>query len=995
MFKPLFALGTALLFLALPTHAQTPSPATPPKASPQGAPKAVQVAWVDIFDAKIVSQQGNTLTLSFDLHNGTGVQPDVRYKVELVKTLPNGAQVTAHTTVYDETLTLAENQTRQVHATYQAPTYLDGTYSVWIKAANANGLLLALGNAGQATFTKTEDVLTLDPSTCYLTLNAAGTEREGTTSRHTLAEGIDLEPEESLYLNCAVNNTLTTDTTFGATFLTKKRSVFGDTVASATSYELVTIPTHTTQLVSFLIPTQDVPQAYEVTATLTAGETPRSTPLQFHYVIRGASATTQNVTFDRDVYRKGDTATLHIFWTPSADSFAGARGNATELRAPTITVRVTDGSNNECGTAEAQQVTEQGGLLTVEVPIERDCMNPTAQTIVTAGGTVLDSSSFGVESITTLVPTSNTTLLVLAAVLLLLIVVVILVVMRRTHSTGTTTIIPPTPVILALLTAALFFARVGQVEAATFVVTGDTNMNQRISYGDVYGTVTVNLDKASYLPGEQITVTANIDDPQPTLGSSLAATINGVTNVFMHAGAIGSIVPNDPNTFLAESTPGTYAAHVSFGGSVITGQTTDAEDCGTGSGPTCITNITGSIDLPYTVAAAAVTAACGANATTYTDSVTAYPNTTSASFCSTGTPSPTTPAFPASGSSITWTCVGSGGGASASCTATRGAGVSCGTANGVPTATQPTTNLCTSGTASWTDTTATDGTYNWSCAGASGGTAVQCSAPKQATTPGACGSANGTCGSNATTYANSVTAYPSLTSTAFCSTGTADPTTPAFPAENASTNWTCTGTNGGTQATCTASRSTSTVLNGACGSENDATVSEKPTVDLCSVGTITWVDQTASDNTYNWECKGSGSGATTASCHAKKTGGEANGSCGTANGTRVTTKPTANLCNAGTLTWNDETATDGSFNWNCVGTGTTASCSATTQTEKGTYWCGDAQGGEFTTAPTTAHLCKSSATSGTVTNDTTTWRWTCSTATEYSNCSAEVKTGNR
>ncbi len=66
-----------------------------------------------------------------------------------------------------------------------------------------------------------------------------------------------------------------------------------------------------------------------------------------------------------------------------------------------------------------------------------------------------------------------------------------------------------------------------------------------------------------------------------------------------------------------------------------------------------------------------VNGSCGTANTTYASGVTSYGADT---FCSAGTPSPASPAFPAAGSSTNWTCVGSGTGhTDASCTAVRNA----------------------------------------------------------------------------------------------------------------------------------------------------------------------------------------------------------------------------------------------------------------------------------------------------------------------------------
>jgi hypothetical protein len=115
-------------------------------------------------------------------------------------------------------------------------------------------------------------------------------------------------------------------------------------------------------------------------------------------------------------------------------------------------------------------------------------------------------------------------------------------------------------------------------------------------------------------------------------------------------------------------------------------------------------------------------------------------------------------------------------------------------------------------------------------------------------------------------------------------------------------------------------------VNGKCGSANGTTVSSKPTTNLCSAGTNTRSDQTASDGTYNWTCVGS-NGGTNDYCSANKSVPATNGACGSANGTTVSSKPTTNLCSAGTASSVDGS---GPRTWSCVGAngGTTASCSA-------------------------------------------------------------------
>lgn len=80
-----------------------------------------------------------------------------------------------------------------------------------------------------------------------------------------------------------------------------------------------------------------------------------------------------------------------------------------------------------------------------------------------------------------------------------------------------------------------------------------------------------------------------------------------------------------------------------------------------------------------------------------------------------------------------WTCNGSGGGTNASCQAfTNVVAGECGTANGVAVAVAPSANLCSS--SSITPTVSGAGPWAWACIGFNGGGDVSCSAPKSAAT---------------------------------------------------------------------------------------------------------------------------------------------------------------------------------------------------------------------------------------------------------------------
>lgn len=180
-------------------------------------------------------------------------------------------------------------------------------------------------------------------------------------------------------------------------------------------------------------------------------------------------------------------------------------------------------------------------------------------------------------------------------------------------------------------------------------------------------------------------------------------------------------------------------------------------------------------------------------------------------FCDSGTPSPTNPVFPAAGGSVTWQCLGSGGGFNATCNANRlntgcGNTGTCGSNNGQTYANSVTawpnssaSAFCSNGTVNPSSPSfpAAGSQTSWTCVGA-GGTSPTCSATRQPAS-----GTNGQCGTRATNYNWWTSSYPSGT---FCAQGTASPASPVFPAQGGSTNWTCQGSGGGTNVSCTATR---------------------------------------------------------------------------------------------------------------------------------------------------------------------------------------------
>ncbi len=188
-----------------------------------------------------------------------------------------------------------------------------------------------------------------------------------------------------------------------------------------------------------------------------------------------------------------------------------------------------------------------------------------------------------------------------------------------------------------------------------------------------------------------------------------------------------------------------------------------------------------------------------------------------------------------------WTCTGSNGGGTQSCSANLEVNGLCGAASGKAYFSAPTSSLCKSGTAS---SLTGSGPWGWTCQGINGGTSSSCSATLKV---------NGTCGS-----ANKGNFFTQPDSSLLCNSGN--------PSSVVTTRglfqWRCAGSNGGSSRSCSAKQE----INGACGYANGASFLKVPPLQsLCSAGKASRV---VGKGPWSWSCAGSNGGGT-ASCSAQ------------------------------------------------------------------------------------------------------------------------------
>jgi outer membrane protein OmpA-like peptidoglycan-associated protein len=220
-------------------------------------------------------------------------------------------------------------------------------------------------------------------------------------------------------------------------------------------------------------------------------------------------------------------------------------------------------------------------------------------------------------------------------------------------------------------------------------------------------------------------------------------------------------------------------------------------------------------------------------------------NAPTTGLCSSGAPTSVEGAGP-----WLWSCVGTGGGSSESCSASSQAQTkvdgTCGAAAGAVMTSIPEANLCDSGVPS---AVYGDGPWTWTCSGLNGGIAGTCSTskvvPKAPPPPGPL--VNGNCGSA------SGAAMIAEPTDGLCSAGVATSVSGSGP-----WNWGCLGQNGGMTVSCTAPLMPPPPVVGECGSAQGVTTLTMPRSGLCSAGIASAV---SGKGPWTWSCSGTNGGS--------------------------------------------------------------------------------------------------------------------------------------
>lgn len=527
-------------------------------------PEAVKVqvvSEISIENAKVVSQNGNEIKVAFDLLNGgKNIQPDIFYSIKLMEQ-KESYQTIAETKNYSDSVDLSAGERVHKDVVYNAPDFLTGNFQVWVEAHNSKGTPLMQAFIGKVEFKGSVGYISIEKDTCYVKV-------QGEEIKYNLSQGVDISSNETLVGTCLLKNNFPVAKQAGIRFEVRYRSVSGNIVSNSKG-EDVSFEAGGQKEVSFILPKEKKPQAYEIKMFFVGSdEKKNSNEALFHYVLAGKSVTIQNVSLNSDGYEKGSQAKISFFLSSSADSFIGSRKEGTDIEEVFASVEMRNRDGKNCLDRNEYKIESNfSGAINLDIPVIDSCQNPSLVVLVKdKDGNILDSANFlmgekvksPAESEKFSTPwmfTGKNILEILGLLTLLLIVIIIIV--KKIKKRGTAMIF-----LLISFSALMAFGFPGNSKAAGGSFMVGTRGN------GIPAEYTVNLNKSTYAPGEQMVVSGSgfggmcnngwawialsVTIPFPGgAGVNIFAIPNGVQG---SASASGSIYPNAPTI------PGDYIA---------------------------------------------------------------------------------------------------------------------------------------------------------------------------------------------------------------------------------------------------------------------------------------------------------------------------------------------------------------------------------------------------------------------------------------------------
>lgn len=365
-------LVVSLIFLAQTVFAEDPAPT--PNLSPESSnSKVTIIADISIRDFQIISQEKNKFNLSFSVENAMEIQSNLIYGVELIKKVDEDKVVFSDSKTYlEDKITVTKETPVKREITYQAPNFLSGEYELWLKIKDESGMVFSLRSLN-VTLSGTNNFVELS-NPCYLTI-------EGETEKYNLIQGVDLKPEEKIFLECQAQNKSSEKVSVNPRFELYTRDSFSSQKQIGNiAQDVFEFNPRESKLIKIPLVLSSQPQAYDVKTELMkkngSGYVLFSNPIFSHLVIVGKSATINSADLDKDFYQKGETAKISYLISASADGFRDSRHGGSNLQEPILKVEMKNQAGQLCAAKIEEKNPNFQDKTTLNLVITQDCLDP-------------------------------------------------------------------------------------------------------------------------------------------------------------------------------------------------------------------------------------------------------------------------------------------------------------------------------------------------------------------------------------------------------------------------------------------------------------------------------------------------------------------------------------------------------------------------------------------------------------------------------------------
>ncbi len=361
----------------------TVSNAAPEVKSELPKAKGVLVASVDINNAKIVFQDGKTFKISFKIANGQGLQTGVKYGIKLFSDEKN--PYLADEKVYDEALTLHPESSVSREIVYTPPSGLNGNFVILLDSKNESGFPFANVVVGKIKLTASTKGIQILPESCYVQILG-----EKDAKQHLINKTVEINSEQSLGLTCSAVNNSAESLTVSPIFDTRYSSSYGELAPQTTEEnEAIVFEKGQKKTFSINLPRGDIAKPYNLKVNLSDGVN-ISNEVSVNYIIKGLSATIQQISLDKDYYRTGESAELSLIWFGSGMTSSMASNVS-------LTTSITNKKGRQCIEENTETLTRDtlNPINKISFPVKTTCEDPLVKVVLSDNsGNVLDQKEF-------------------------------------------------------------------------------------------------------------------------------------------------------------------------------------------------------------------------------------------------------------------------------------------------------------------------------------------------------------------------------------------------------------------------------------------------------------------------------------------------------------------------------------------------------------------------------------------------------------------------